>query len=609
MNSTTAANTRIVGLDVARAIALLGMFVAHLAMPTNQLKEVFTGFPAALFAVLAGVSLGILSRETDPTARLRHRYELAMRGVVLVVLGIALTQVSSTIEVVLLAIGWCYLLLNPLGTWCTRNIALAAAALAAASMVLHAASGYLQLPQVLLPVYPLVTWMTYFAVGLLAYRLVLDNRRAQWVALGAGLPIAITGTLMRGHIDYLDTVYSRSVAQAVGLGLLDSSPHTGGLIDLATTAAGSLAVLAACLLLVRRSTYVVPLQAMGAMSLTVYVAHILTAGRVLTTGNGAHPVAFALTVTGALVLTTLWQEWRGRGPLESAMRWLLQTLSGRRLAAGAVAMGTTAAIVAASPAAQAMHSTTFAEPGTVSDSVVSLSIGSHGSPEGNCTGTAIAPHWVVSARHCVDGQNDQAGTIRIGQGDSQRTVPIDRWELAPRGDIALMHTPEDIGLATYPKLADQVDQQQAATIYGWSSDGSGGTSRLPMGTADFEDAPGFSLYDGPDSLLARLRDGARIQPGDSGGPLFLGDEIAGVLSASINPDNPEEVESPVAMVTPLQDSATWIADTIAQEPEPSTPAEKPTWQSPVVLGAGGAVVILCLFGATALRRRRQHDAT
>ena len=90
------------------------------------------------------------------------------------------------------------------------------------------------------------------------------------------------------------------------------------------TTAGSLSVVCLCLLLFRHQTWwSFPLQAMGSMSLTVYTAHILTAGPTLSAhGLGTYPAPGYATVAFALVLPTLLRLTWSRGPLAELMRRL-----------------------------------------------------------------------------------------------------------------------------------------------------------------------------------------------------------------------------------------------------------------------------------------------
>lgn len=261
-------------------------------------------------------------------AIVRARYQLVMRGVALIVLGYVVMPMSGSIEIVLISIGWSYIFLHPVANWKLKNIVLATGGLAVASIVVHALTPFVQLPKVLLPGYPRFTWMTYFAVGLLAYHLLLESKKRQIVVLISGTILAIAGIVARQLPSNMEIVDTKSLAYKLFIGVIDAIPHGGGLIDLIASNAASLAVIALCVLAFKKDTWVSPLQAMGSMSLTVYIAHVLSAGQVLNEASvKQHPVTLILTIVLSLVLATLWKEFRGRGPLESLMRKFVKTVS------------------------------------------------------------------------------------------------------------------------------------------------------------------------------------------------------------------------------------------------------------------------------------------
>lgn len=249
----------------------------------------------------------------------------------------------------------------------------------------------------------------------------------------------------------------------------------------------------------------------------------------------------------------------------------------------------------------------------ISAAVVSERIGSEGDPNGNCTGTAIAPQWVVTARHCVEGTPSVSGsTVRIGQGDKQRVVEVDRWEKAPAGDITLMHTKEDMKLASYPKIADKAPSSGEVTVYGWSSDGSGGTKTLPKATGSITGTADFTLFEGKQSLSVDLRNGAKTQPGDSGGPVFTGDKVAAVLTASIDESNPEATSSSHFTCTPLAEQYDWIMKTIsADDGDSGSQAKAKSKEShdlnPLWLVGGGIVLLAALGASFAVIKRGKKD--
>ena len=69
-----------------------------------------------------------------------------------------------------------------------------------------------------------------------------------------------------------------------------------------------------------------PLQAMGSMSLTVYVCHVLSAGRFLSDDAPLRmPVLGAATILFTLALATIIRLRFDHGPLEWALRRLIRT--------------------------------------------------------------------------------------------------------------------------------------------------------------------------------------------------------------------------------------------------------------------------------------------
>lgn len=93
---------RNVGIDVARAVALVGMMIAHLTYLDGVGVQVFYGFPAALFAFISGVSMGYM--RSRPA-------QLIVRGLCLIALHFALAPLTGEVFVVLGTIGLCMALL------------------------------------------------------------------------------------------------------------------------------------------------------------------------------------------------------------------------------------------------------------------------------------------------------------------------------------------------------------------------------------------------------------------------------------------------------------------------------------------------------------------
>lgn len=254
----------------------------------------------------------------------------------------------------------------------------------------------------------------------------------------------------------------------------------------------------------------------------------------------------------------------------------------------------------------AMESDTMAGNTAEANTVVSLRMEDNEPDDGSCTGTAIAPHWVLTARHCMEMFDKVGGSVRTLQGEDQRVYEVDRWEKAPIGDIGLIHTVQDMQLDYYAEVSKEALADGEVTLYGWSSDGSGGTEQLPTakGTSKTSDeAP--ALFDAPEAAVVDLAGGARIQPGDSGGPIFQDGKVSAVMSAGLfsDPDNPSEEElmsNPKVAVAPVATQYEWI-DGIIQQPDESI-AEK---QDRTAWWIAGGLVLLAVIGAGAVLIKRR----
>ncbi|MGX0630084.1 trypsin [Corynebacterium afermentans] len=268
-------------------------------------------------------------------------------------------------------------------------------------------------------------------------------------------------------------------------------------------------------------------------------------------------------------------------------------------------------IALAAQPAWAMESEQFAGDAAEAQPVVSVRVDDSDPDDGVCTGTAIDPHWVITARHCVEAAAKPGGSVRTGQGDNQKVFQVDRHELAPRGDIALLHTEEDMGLSSYASVADTVPSGEV-NIYGWSSDGSGGSTTLPAAEATVRGESPLALFDAPTALDVALKNGARIQPGDSGGAIFSEGKVAGVMSAGLfeDPENPteEEMTSNAAVaVAPVAEQAEWIRGVVGGDTsdsassESSEPAASPRY---VVLGLGALALVAAGFFMATRRKTR-----
>jgi uncharacterized membrane protein len=364
---------RLLGIDAARGVALLGMIAVHL-LPSRDGHEhisltyrLASGRAAAAFAVLAGISLALVNRRPASRhgrARAGPALPVVVRALAIGALGLALGSPGSGVEVILPYYAVCFLLAIPLLRLEPRPLALLAVAAAVAvpvvSHLLRAHLGpvhptnptfgtLLQNPLGLLVeltltgFYPALAWMTYICVGLAVGQLSLASPRVAARLLAGGLGLAgvaalgsalllgplhgydhLAASLQGGHDragveQLLSETRSGTTPTTSWWWLAVDAPHSGTPEDLVETTGTALALVGAMLLTASLTPRaLLPLVAAGSMTLTLYSGHVLAmASPVQPFSPQALFGLQALAVTG---FALAWR-WRvgGRGPLEAVV--------------------------------------------------------------------------------------------------------------------------------------------------------------------------------------------------------------------------------------------------------------------------------------------------
>ncbi|GAB2599513.1 heparan-alpha-glucosaminide N-acetyltransferase domain-containing protein [Pseudactinotalea suaedae] len=347
---------RIVGVDTARGLAILGMFVAHLGLERST--ELFSttgwfwiadGRPSALFATLAGAGLAFMTKRAyaggDPAEYRTQRIRLLKRSAILLVLGWILTAMGTPVAIILGAYALLFVLAIPFLR--LRPTALLAAAAAVAlvmpTLVLltrHAVLGgtspdvyaFTEVGQIalIIPVvadlwsgyYPALSWLLYILVGLAVGRMPLQRWTTQLGLLVGGALVAAAG--------YLPGLALERSTTGLTQDLVTIEPHSNTSFEMIGNVGVAVAVLGLCLLLTTAvaplRVILTPVSAMGALSLTVYSAHIVVI-RML--GNEAvyNPTSnrpLIALVVGSMVFATVWQLTLGQGPLERLLQRMIK---------------------------------------------------------------------------------------------------------------------------------------------------------------------------------------------------------------------------------------------------------------------------------------------
>jgi len=361
---------RIVGVDVARCLALVGMICTHLAAPfgpdglVTVVQQVAGGRSAALFAVLAGVSMALVTGGAAPVAGRRlfsARCALAVRALLIAALGLGLCQLNSGIAVILPYYGVLFLIGMPfLRLRAGALLALAgvvAVAMPVASHLLrpHLPSASIGQPTVddlaspwpllanltFTGTYPAVGWTAYLLVGMALGRLPLRRPAVAARLTLAGAVLALGGWLV-GHLatasPVVQSALSASLPRALpwpaveqrlieGLAgttptdtwwwLLVAAPHSTTTFDLALTGGSAMVVLGVCLLVTRFWPWFWSVAGgAGAMTLSLYTLHVVLASTALPRTAPYAVVGHLLLVLG---IGAAFAAARLRGPLE----WLV----------------------------------------------------------------------------------------------------------------------------------------------------------------------------------------------------------------------------------------------------------------------------------------------
>lgn len=351
---------RILGLDIARGLAILGMAGAHIGeteafdpLDLSTWTDLVHGRSSILFAVLAGISIALMTgRSTLPAPERMPtiRLQLVGRGAVIFVIGLALEMLNTPIAVILTLYGLLYVAVIPFLRWQPWKLLIAAGILALTAPTLLALLAALTLNPygagislVLYGSYPITAWLAFVLAGMALGRLHVEKLETAAITFGAGVGLMITGYGLglvgavagitgstsdggwssgsgaaSGWSTYPDALAAADPLGAVLRAIFGVDPHSGGTAEILGSGGFALCVIALCVLLSRPLRWaLLPLGALGSMPLTAYSVHVLSVALIGGPGGFFSSNAFwAATAICLLLATTLWSILYGRGPLE-----------------------------------------------------------------------------------------------------------------------------------------------------------------------------------------------------------------------------------------------------------------------------------------------------
>ncbi|MGJ4085852.1 hypothetical protein [Corynebacterium macclintockiae] len=329
------------------------MIYLHLGHPLWQAKVILSGLPAALFAVIAGVTMMLIwnnatrrvaaqaqaeaqaqaaaEAQTGTGANARKPQatptqtiaKLAARGAIITLIGLALLPAGGEIQVVLLVLGATMLAtawVPPLPT----------AAKAALLLIATAAATWRYAPLELPLPYPHLAWVAYILAGMILFDVYVGKDGAgaggvQKLTTAIACLAAAAGFYLRFQTDL------PGWARATG--------HTGVLGEIVLSIAVAAIVLHLCMIVGRHVRAGNPLVALGSMALTVYILHVLTALWWQTHVSLHSDLWAAAFIAAFLVFAWVWKKlasgpakklFAGQGPAERCVAQTVRLIAGER---------------------------------------------------------------------------------------------------------------------------------------------------------------------------------------------------------------------------------------------------------------------------------------
>lgn len=337
---------RIVGLDTARGVAIFGMIATHIyplltstgagAVAPTWVGMTFTGVSSALFVVLAGVGLSLLTRNSSHPGR--SRLQLAMRALMLIFIGLLLGHAGSNVAIILVHYGVLFLVAMWFITMSRKALTITAISWIVVAPWVHGlftrfmhvqaggTSAYVEnwrlwnsptlfdvLTQPLLTLwdvlftgyYPVISFLGYILVGMAIGR---ANLRRFGTAAGLLITGAVIYVVCRGLGAWFlsNEAFAYRVAHATGHDVVElealaatgaqidtnfimgapqwyglAVPHSGAPLDIYSTAGAAMAAIGLFLMLTRSTVVQVvllPITATGMIALTTYTAHVVLTG-------------------------------------------------------------------------------------------------------------------------------------------------------------------------------------------------------------------------------------------------------------------------------------------------------------------------------------------
>lgn len=344
----TPVHTRIRGIDMARALAIVGMVMVHVGPRdladggvVGAAYRVSHGRASIGFIVLAGIGVALLAGDRSRDGLSAATVRLGWRAVVLWPAGLALQSLDINVAVILQYYAVYFVVAAALMRLSDRWLLVVAAASGALGPVVRIliertaphlyesgvpawhdvariardilATGY----------YPVIVWTAPLALGIWLGRRDLRSPTVVRAIAATGAIAATAGFVLS---DALVARFGEAAAADDWRSLYIIEPHNEMPLWVLTAGGIAVAVIGVCLLLAARAPRVVwPLVALGQLALTTYVLHLLVLELwpqwlLAQDGYAAAWTSVARFTVVAVLLATAYRAAATRGPFELLLR-------------------------------------------------------------------------------------------------------------------------------------------------------------------------------------------------------------------------------------------------------------------------------------------------
>ncbi|MED3874144.1 DUF418 domain-containing protein [Lysinibacillus capsici] len=356
---------RIEGLDFARALAMLGMFIVNFGVITGSttngstwliaFQHLFEGRASAVFVMLAGIGTALMTRQAreskDPILLRQNRLTLWKRALLLFTIGIILYAIGWTgdilhyygvymfvaawliaqskkmmifiIGVILILSQWLQIQFSYLAGWHPTYVLLE-------YLDFWTPAGFIR-NLMFNGYHPLFPWICFFLIGMVVGTLDLTNHTLRKNLLVIGLLLVIMTETCSTLFIKMTTIHLLDVESA--LYLFDTGPIPPNMMYVLSNSASAIVIIVGSIYLVEtcKNKVIQSFILTGQMSLTHYVGHVVIGIGILIICQKLENQTLAFSMLyaccyflGCVVVSVWWRTKHHRGPLEFMMRkWSL----------------------------------------------------------------------------------------------------------------------------------------------------------------------------------------------------------------------------------------------------------------------------------------------